>query len=180
MLPNRRYLGEWLSISRALASRRGQQFVLLFVDLDGFKSVNGCLGHETGDRVLQVTAARLRQALRRSDFVARLGGDEFVAVLPDAQTAPGLSVLIGRLQAEIAKAPVAEIEDGAGGASIGAAWFPTEGDTVDALLAAADHAIVRSQAESSDLGDPAAGKRREWSGGERGQPRYSVTRFANP
>jgi predicted signal transduction protein with EAL and GGDEF domain len=58
---------------------------------------------------------------------------------------PGLSVLIGRLQAEIAKAPVAKIEDGAVGASIGAAWFPTEGDTVDALLAAADHAMYEAK-----------------------------------
>ncbi len=141
MLPNRRYLGEWLTMALAAARRGSRHLVLLYVDLDEFKSVNDRFGHETGDRVLQITAARLRRSLRQSDFVARLGGDEFVAVLPDAQTAPGLSALVERLQAEIAKAPIAELEDGAVGASIGAAWFPADGDTADTLLAAADRAM---------------------------------------
>lgn len=145
LLPNRRYLGEWLTMALAAARRGGHELAVLYVDLDGFKSVNDRFGHETGDRVLQVTAARLRQGLRRSDFVARLGGDEFVAVLPDAQTQLGLSVLIERLQGEIAKAPIAELEDGAVAASIGAAWFPADGDTVEALLAAADRAMYQAK-----------------------------------
>src|SRR5712691_7562249 len=140
-LPNRRYLGEWLAMALAAARRSGQPLVVLYFDLDGFKSVNDRFGHEAGDRVLQVTASRLRQTLRTSDFVARLGGDEFVAVLPDVPSAPVVSMLIARLDTELAKAPIAEVEDRAVCASVGTAWFPEDGDTGDALLAAADHAM---------------------------------------
>jgi len=144
-LPNRRYLSEWLGMALAAARRGGQPLAVLYFDLDGFKSVNDRFGHEAGDRVLQVTASRLRQTLRNSDFVARLGGDEFVAVLPDVQSVPMVSMLIQRLQTELVKAPIAEVDDGAVSASIGTAWFPEHGDTVDALLAAADHAMYEAK-----------------------------------
>lgn len=140
-LPNRRYLGEWLTMSLAMARRSKQQVVLLYFDLDGFKEVNDQFGHEAGDRVLKITASRLRRALRISDFVARLGGDEFVAVLPEAPTAPALVALIERLSAGLSEAPIPELKDGAVSASIGAATFPVDGDTVEALLAAADRAM---------------------------------------
>ena len=144
-LPNRRYLSEWLAMALAAARRGGQPLAVLYFDLDGFKSVNDRFGHEAGDRVLQVTATRLRQTLRTSDFVARLGGDEFVAVLPDVSSVPVVSMLIQRLQTELVKAPIAEVEDGTVSASIGTAWFPENGDTVDALLAAADHAMYEAK-----------------------------------
>jgi diguanylate cyclase (GGDEF)-like protein len=144
-LPNRRYLVEWLTMALAAARRGGQPLAILYFDLDGFKSVNDRFGHEAGDRVLQTTAARLRRTLRTSDFVARLGGDEFVAVLPDVTSLPVVSMLIARLQSELVKAPIAEVADGAVSASIGTAWFPQDGDTVDALLGAADHAMYEAK-----------------------------------
>jgi diguanylate cyclase (GGDEF)-like protein len=144
-LPNRRYLVEWLTMALAAARRGGQPLAILYFDLDGFKSVNDRFGHEAGDRVLQATALRLRRILRTSDFVARLGGDEFVAVLPDVTSVPVVSMLIRRLQSELVKAPIAEVADGAVSASIGTAWFPQDGDTVDALLGAADHAMYEAK-----------------------------------
>ena len=140
-LPNRRYLGEWLTMALAAAQRGDRQLALLYVDLDGFKSINDRFGHEMGDRVLQVTATRMCGTLRTSDFFARLGGDEFVAVLTDAPTRPPVSMIVERLQAAILKSPTAAVGDGEVRASIGAAWFPEDGDTMDALLAAADRAM---------------------------------------
>lgn len=58
-----------------------QPLAVLFVDLDGFKSVNDTQGHLAGDRVLSEVGRRLSEHIRRGDFVGRLGGDEFVVVM---------------------------------------------------------------------------------------------------
>jgi diguanylate cyclase (GGDEF)-like protein len=144
-LPNRRYLYEWLTMQLAAARRGGQRIVLLYFDLDGFKAVNDRLGHEAGDRVLQTVAARVRATVRSSDFVARLGGDEFVAVLPDAPAEPELSMLIARLGAYLAKAPITELADGDVSASMGISRYPEDGDTLDALLKVADQAMYTAK-----------------------------------
>jgi len=140
-LPNRRYLGEWLTTALAGAQRAGRELHVLYFDLDGFKGVNDRLGHESGDRVLQVTASRLRETLRASDFVARLGGDEFVAALTDTGDAPSLGALVARIEECLKVAPIVELADGAVTASIGVASFPRDGNTTDALLVAADRAM---------------------------------------
>ena len=67
---------------------------LLLIDLDTFKFVNDSYGHEVGDQLLLVLAARMKQALREGDTLARLGGDEFVAVMLGAQGPPdGVTLL---------------------------------------------------------------------------------------
>jgi diguanylate cyclase (GGDEF)-like protein len=140
-LPNRRYLKEWLDMALAAAMRSRQALAVLYFDLDGFKAVNDRLGHDAGDQVLKVTAARLTSQVRASDFVARLGGDEFVAVLPGAPSEPELSALVERLQSVLSQAPIPELEDGAVAASIGVAWHPEDGGTAETLLDAADRAM---------------------------------------
>jgi diguanylate cyclase (GGDEF)-like protein len=140
-LPNRRYLSEWLNLTLAAARRSGQPLALLFFDLDGFKAVNDRFGHDAGDQVLRATAARLQRCMRASDFVARLGGDEFVAALPSPPSSPDLAALIERLQHALAAPPIPELETGAVSASIGVAWFPRDGDSVDTLITVADHAM---------------------------------------
>jgi GGDEF domain-containing protein len=70
-------------LERAIAmSRRSKtKTAVLFVDLDGFKAVNDCFGHDAGDAVLVEAARRLSEAVRETDTVARIGGDEFVLIL---------------------------------------------------------------------------------------------------
>ncbi len=80
-LPNRRLLLDRLGQAVARYARGGQVGAVIFVDLDNFKGLNDTLGHDTGDRLLELVALRLRQVTREVDTVARLGGDEFVILL---------------------------------------------------------------------------------------------------
>ncbi len=78
---NRRHLLDRLDKQRAIANREGSSFVLAFIDLDKFKSINDQFGHCIGDDVLRQFSDLLRESIREVDLVARYGGEEFVLLL---------------------------------------------------------------------------------------------------
>ena len=80
---NRRFALEHLPSELARAERTGAPFVVVIIDLDGFKSVNDEYGHAAGDAALGAFSERLKRAIRSSDFPVRMGGDEFLIALPD-------------------------------------------------------------------------------------------------
>ncbi|PWE54670.1 sensor domain-containing diguanylate cyclase [Metarhizobium album] len=97
-LPNRRHLTDLVGTMKA-----GEAIAALYLDLDGFKSVNDRFGHAIGDALLQQVAARLRQVLPPDATAARLGGDEFAVILggPDlmkkaAIVAQGVIAMLGQ------------------------------------------------------------------------------------
>ncbi|HEY3671023.1 MAG TPA: diguanylate cyclase, partial [Acidimicrobiia bacterium] len=102
-LPNRVLLLDRLEAALARIRRHQSYLAVLYLDLDRFKTVNDNLGHEIGDRLLQVVAQRLQQTLRPSDSVARLGGDEFAAVLADLHDVGEAQQVAERLLAVIAE-----------------------------------------------------------------------------
>ena len=85
-LANRAALGDELARAITRAHHQDSRLALLLLDLDRFKTVNESLGHDLGDRLLQVVADRLRENLRDVDIAARLGGDEFAIVLEGLRT----------------------------------------------------------------------------------------------
>jgi len=101
-LPNRTLLLDRIDHALALAARRGSTLGLLFVDLDGFKTINDSLGHESGDELLRLVSARLLSCLRPGDTLARYGGDEFTVLLDESTEAGAISVadrILAALQA---------------------------------------------------------------------------------
>ena len=86
-ISNRRAFAELAGAEIERAARYGGLFTVAYLDLDDFKMVNDRFGHDTGDRVLVLTAQAIRKSLRINDIVARLGGDEFVVLFPE--TDPG-------------------------------------------------------------------------------------------
>ena len=80
-LPNRRLLLNRLSHAMTASARSGEHGVILFIDLDNFKTLNDTKGHDIGDMLLIEAARRLQSCVRGGDTVARLGGDEFVVML---------------------------------------------------------------------------------------------------
>jgi len=80
-LYNRRFLDENMDTILKASDRVGGKISVAYMDLDGFKSVNDCISHSAGDRVLQVVSRRIKETLRDSDLLIRLGGDEFLAIL---------------------------------------------------------------------------------------------------
>lgn len=102
---NRRAFTARLHEETARARRGGSGFSLVSIDLDGFKRVNDAHGHPTGDEVLRMVAAAMRETARTQDVAARMGGEEFCLLLPDTGV-EGAVVLAERLRARVAGRPV--------------------------------------------------------------------------
>jgi diguanylate cyclase (GGDEF)-like protein len=140
-LPNRALLHDRLAQTILAAKRRGEQFAVMFVDLDGFKEINDRFGHDAGDVVLQIVAARLKEQLRQSDTVGRLGGDEFVivgaAVATMADASRFAERLLRSMRMPISNGPSAHRVS----ASIGVSFYPLDGTDSATLLRRADGAL---------------------------------------
>ncbi|TKC91221.1 EAL domain-containing protein [Trinickia terrae] len=144
-LPNRRTLAERIERAIAASRRSGRMFAVLFMDLDGFKTINDSLGHSTGDEVLVAFAQRLLHCVHGDDTVARLGGDEFVVLLDNLESPAGAR--------HVAETVLERMRKGAWGdgqplqvtPSIGIALFPQDGENVDSLLKHADAAMYEAK-----------------------------------
>jgi len=148
-LANRALLQERLDA--ALLSASGAALAVLLLDLDGFKEVNDALGHEFGDRLLQVVGERLTTAAPYGATVARLGGDEFAVLLPEGAEGGPTSDPVQRAErlAEAVAAPVLLDEAALSiEASIGVATTDDASTAAD-LLRHADTAMYAAKAGST-------------------------------
>ncbi|MBB5206424.1 diguanylate cyclase (GGDEF)-like protein/PAS domain S-box-containing protein [Inhella inkyongensis] len=119
---------------------------LLCLDLDHFKTINDSHGHSVGDAVLQEVAKRLRAYMRKSDLCGRLGGDEFAIVLDDLRSDDEALALAERLVAALRLPHEIQNLSLSTGVSIGVAFLPDHGDSVDEALASADLALYAAKA----------------------------------
>ncbi len=113
-------------------------FTLLFIDLDRFKLVNDSYGHDAGDQVLVIIAARLRAAVRDTDEVARYGGDEFVLLLKEIKSSIDINIMVEKIISVVEKPIALDNVIVSVGASIGWSSFPEDGDDYVRLIKVAD------------------------------------------
>ncbi|MFH0934004.1 MAG: GGDEF domain-containing protein, partial [Pseudomonadota bacterium] len=146
-LPNRRLLQDRLDQAITRSNRADRVLALCYLDLDGFKQVNDTLGHDAGDDVLRLVAARLGKALRREDTVARMGGDEFILLLEDLDSEESAMQFLNRVLKDIALPMSIYGNPAAVTASIGVTFYPRDSSTPEQLLKHADEAMLTAKRE---------------------------------
>jgi diguanylate cyclase (GGDEF)-like protein len=141
-LYNSRYLSQELRRETKRASRSGRPLSLLFIDLDGFKSINDTHGHLYGSRALVEAAGLIRLSARETDVVARFGGDEFALILPDTGS-EGAAAVGERIRDRVNAHRFLQ-SDGLAihlTVSVGVATLPDVAASAEGLIQAADEAM---------------------------------------
>jgi diguanylate cyclase (GGDEF)-like protein/PAS domain S-box-containing protein len=148
-LANRRQFSAEIETALAHADRHGHECSILLIDLDRFKPVNDAYGHTVGDAVLCEIASRLQSVARKGDTVARLGGDEFAMICNSTKgnASDDARRLAVRLIAAIRRPIKVGDRSIEVGASVGIARCPSDGNSAEVLLQAADIAMYRGKHE---------------------------------
>lgn len=142
---NRLSFEETLSKTILHARRHKHMLALLMIDLDKFKNVNDTFGHQVGDILLQMTAQRLQEVLRKEDFIARLGGDEFAIILNEIENTHAAGIVSWKISQEITKPFVINGAEIRIDISIGIACYPLVGETAEDLVKNADVAMYQAK-----------------------------------
>lgn len=150
-LPNRVLFHDRLKHAITKSKRSNTKLAVLFLDLDNFKEINDSLGHDVGDKVLKITATRLKNRMRQSDTLARLGGDEFTLLLEDLHDMSAIGNIAKNLIDVISEAICVVNHELYISASIGISMYPEDGTDEDALLKYADAAMYSAKEEGSSL-----------------------------
>jgi diguanylate cyclase (GGDEF)-like protein len=146
-LPNRALFMDRLRLATERARRRKDQvFAVLFLDLDGFKSINDSLGHIIGDQLLIQVSRRLKACLRTTDTIARLAGDEFTILLEDLSDEREALRVVERLQKELERPCKLGTRDILVTASIGVALNNPAYERAEEILRDADSAMYCAKA----------------------------------
>ena len=145
-IPNRLLFNDRLDRALQRADRGDSPFALLYVDLDGFKTVNDMHGHDVGDKLVQGIAERLSQCIRRTDSVARIGGDEFTVLLEKINSTNDTVMVAQKIIDVITEPFDIDGQQLRVGSSIGIAVYPEAGTDAKTLLKHADMAMYEAKA----------------------------------
>jgi diguanylate cyclase (GGDEF)-like protein/PAS domain S-box-containing protein len=145
-LPNRLQLMDDLAAALKQAQTRGTQCAMLLVDLDRFKTINDSLGHVAGDHLLQQVSRSFETVISEEMTAGRLGGDEFAIVVPMAESRQELEQLCLAMISALQGPFLYREQRLFVGASVGVAFGPRDGDTVEEMIRNADLALYRAKA----------------------------------
>ena len=149
-LPNRTLFLDHLKRIHFKSQADRNKFAILFIDIDGFKTINDTLGHISGDSLLQKLAVRLKESVRVDDFastrvVARLGGDEFVVILDHLKQSEDVAIVAQRIISSISLPVQLDETEVVVTASIGISIFPDDSLDTDTLIKHADIAMYSAK-----------------------------------
>ncbi|HTB28167.1 MAG TPA: EAL domain-containing protein [Steroidobacteraceae bacterium] len=144
-LPNRHHLATFLPEAIADARAANTMLGVVFLDLDRFKHINDTRGHETGDKLLQEVARRLRTCVRDSDVVIRMGGDEFVVVFRNVKSYDEVTLGANRIIESLNKPIVIDQHPLQTTGSVGVSLFPRDGADMGELLKHSDTAMYQAK-----------------------------------
>lgn len=147
-LPNRVLLRDRLEQAIARSKRDSKMVGLMFLDLDRFKQINDSLGHDIGDKMLQVVATRLKSCVRATDTVSRLGGDEFAVIVEGVLHAEQIAAMARKILNAFIPPFRIDQHELHSSTSIGIALGPNDDTDVDTLIKDADIAMYHAK----DLG----------------------------
>ncbi|MGL5004472.1 MAG: diguanylate cyclase domain-containing protein, partial [Casimicrobium sp.] len=133
------------------ALRPQERLAIIYIDLDRFKKVNDRYGHTVGDAVLAKSAERVRRRLREQDLFARYGGDEFVIMVRGNAAVDAVDALVQRLIERLSLGMTVGELNVAIGASIGTAIYPSDGETLDELIAIADSRMYGEKRKTAHI-----------------------------
>ena len=158
-LYNRREMSRMLAEELIRNRRYGHPLALALLDIDDFKPVNDTYGHLVGDQVLKAFGRLLMESIRSMDRAVRYGGDEFAILLPDLDRAHGIETGERIRHLVAAHSFQVTLDDATRQTlsltvSLGVASFPLDGDSEDALIAAADHAMYQAKRRGGNLVTP--------------------------
>ena len=127
------------------SKQNDNKFVIMFIDLDNFKTVNNSLGHHIGDLLLRHVAERLLSCIQKSDTVARMGGDEFTILLEEIQDVDDTSKISKNILDELSRPFHLDGQEIMLTASIGISVFPSDGTDLVSLSKHADTAMYHAK-----------------------------------
>lgn len=143
-LPNRELLQHRFQQAIIAAEQSGNEFALMFIDLDNFKNINDSLGHNIGDQVLIRIADRIKRVSREEDTISRLGGDEYILILPNTNKS-GAEHVAKKLIDTVAQPMMIQHYELVITPSIGIALYPEHGEDFENLSKNSDTAMYHAK-----------------------------------
>ena len=140
-LPNRALLFNQLKQSISSMARKKSRGMLIFIDIDHFKEFNDNYGHQIGDKVLLSVTKQIQSICREEDILGRLSGDEFLLISEDIDNQNAIQTIIHKIQSIFRKPQQIANLSLHVSVSMGIALYPTNGETPEALINAADQAM---------------------------------------
>jgi diguanylate cyclase (GGDEF)-like protein len=150
-LANRKLFQSQLNDSLEFSKTNNFSLSILFIDLDGFKTINDSFGHDCGDIVIKTIAERLLNSVRKCDVVARFGGDEFVIIIKNFKNTDTISEICEKIINEVGKPINLGLNIGNVTASIGISIFPNDGDNINELVKKADNAMYAAKKSGKNM-----------------------------